>query len=83
MIYYGLVALLGLSLAVLFLPEWIVSNKDALIGFGVTGAMFVVVKYVDASAGIMGWVIPVCVVGAVGYLGYRYFAGKTPTLINK
>jgi len=72
----GLVLLFGLSLLVLFLPEWIVSNKDALIGMAGTAALFVVVRYAEASAPAMAWIVPVLALAAAAYLAWSWRAGR-------
>ena len=70
----GLVVLLGVIAG--FLPNYLVSNKDAAIGILAGLAGFAVVKWVDSSSGLMGILLPIVAVGGGGYLAWTYFKGK-------
>lgn len=70
----GLIVLLGV--VAFALPNQIVSNKDALIICGIGGAGFAVVRWVDASASVMMWILPVLVVGVALYLGWTWIKAR-------
>jgi hypothetical protein len=71
-IAYGCIGLLVLmSGAALFLPDRIVTNSDALLGFAGSGGMYAAMTWANASAGIMGIVSPVVVIGLIGYAVWR------------
>lgn len=58
----GLIVILGV--VAFAMPNGIVSNKDALIICGIGGISFAVVRWVEAAAPVMMWVVPLIAVGA-------------------
>ena len=78
-VYGGLALILLLSIVALFLPDTIVSKKDALTGFACALAGFVIVRYVEASAPVMKWVIPLAALGGGIYLFVMWRRGRIAT----
>jgi len=76
LLYLGCMLVIIIGAVALALPNKFVSNKDALMVMGAGGALIAVVTWVDASAGIMAWVIPALIVGASVYIGWLYWRGK-------
>ena len=69
-VFCGLVLLLGaIALA---LPNYLVSNKDALLVILAGLVSMALVVWADAAATVMRWVLPVVVVLAAGYLAWIY-----------
>ena len=53
------------------------SNKIGLIMIGSGVAGIALIKYVDASASFMGWILPLAIVGSVGYIIWNHYKNKT------
>ena len=76
MLYGGCALLLLLGGVALALPNQLVSNKDAMIVLGAGMASMAVVMWVDASSGVMMYVLPLLIIGATIYIGWLYFNNK-------
>lgn len=79
LLYGALALILTLSAVALFLPEKIVKNKDALLGAAISIAGYAIVRYTNASASVMKWVIPTAAVGYGIYLVIRWRKSKGTT----
>jgi hypothetical protein len=72
----GLLALFGA--VILFAGEKIglsrkECNRDGLICMGAGLGMFGVMNWVDASAPVMKWAIPIVFIALIGFYGYMYW----------
>jgi hypothetical protein len=63
----GIIVILGV--VAFAMPNNIVSNKDGLIICGIGGVSFAVVRWVEAAAPVMMWVLPIAAVcGAIYFV---------------
>ena len=83
MLYGGCALLLLIGGVALALPNQLVSNKDALMVLGAGMASIAVVMWVDASSGIMTYVLPALIIGAVVYIGWMYYGNKQKEGVHK
>ena len=82
-LYYAAGLLWVLSLIAWFLPDAIIRPKEAAAGFLVSGAATACVVWVDASADIMKYVIPVTAVSGVVYMVWKFVIKKEKGLNTK
>jgi hypothetical protein len=78
----GIIVILGV--VAFAMPNQIVSNKDALIICGIGGVSFAVVRWVEAAAPVMMWVVPIAAVCAGLYFVVIWLRkDKASPLIDK